>query len=502
MSFKKFFLSALASLAALSLVFTVLMLIVIDETSLRVANGRLASDAVTKLQAAQTSVASLKIGLLTESVTPDAVEKLLNEGEQHLQDVKSIHLDLVSGAAENLYTAALLRDEKLQASLEEVIATVGVAPYSPAPALLTKLNEFQDELATALQEERNALALKRNEADAALTTLASLVYAAVALFLAVCAFVSLQLRSRLDPAVAALETGLAALKDGKLETRVNLPRRDEFGRLAEVFNFTAQKLSDVRDQGEKSRQLLEERVAARTADLSRAMQQMQDLASERSKLLSDLGHELRTPLTIIRGEADVALRMNNPKAELQREAFEIISSAAEQMGTLLDDLLDVSKNEDPALSIKQEITKPDTVAQAALSLINKDRKQFNVHLDAVDADIYVDPLRLQQAILVLLENAIAYSQSQSEILVRSNVEDKMWQLEITDFGVGISSDDVERIFERGYRGDVARKLRPEGLGYGLSIAHTLIERQGGTLTVRSKGANSGSTFTIAFETNA
>ena len=498
MSFKRFFQFSLASLAVLSIIFTVLMLNVIGETSLRVANGRLASDAVAQLQIAKEYVAAIEVGLLTGTISPEDVDSLSNRVAQSLQTVEATHKALVSGAAESLYIAALERDQTLKKAWTATSAILETLQSPPSTSVFDHLRSFKAILDAALEAEHAVLLQKRNEADAALTARTSLVYAAVALLLVICVIISVQLRSRLDPAIAALEQGLAALKDGKLNTRVVLARKDEFRRLAEVFNFTAQKLAEVKDQDEQVKRLLEERVVARTADLSRAMQRMQDLSNERSKLLSDLGHELRTPLTIIRGEADVALRTTERTATPHYETFETIRSAAQQMSLLLDDLLDVSKKSDPAFSINKEKVTPDTCAQAALTLINKGRANFTVQLDANAARTYVDPLRVQQAILVLLENAIAYSKPRSEIRMQSTVEEGKWTLKITDFGVGIASEDMDRIFERGYRGDAARQLRPEGLGYGLSIAKTLVERQGGELTVCSEGQSTGSTFTIRF----
>ena len=501
MSFKAFFLFAIAGLAALSLAVAFLMLVIISEASTRVANGRLASDAVVKLQAAHASIVELERVLLTEAAPAPAIQELASEISIQLTDVEAIHRSLVSGSTETVYANSLIRDEALRTAFQALevkldgIDTRGLAEaIDQSVALRFLLND-------ALRAEKQALAEKRTEADTALTSLTVIVYSAVAVFLVALIFVYRQLRLRLDPAVSALEDGLAALKNGNLKARITVHRRDEFGRLAEIFNFAASKLQDVQDRDASIRQILEENVAARTADLSRALQEMQNLANRRGKLFSDLGHELRTPLTIIRGEAEVALRNANAHNTPLSEAFRSIRSAAQQMGVLLDDLLDVSKADEPALAIDLKEACPDQSVQNALTLFNKDRGRLEVSLYGESAKCNIDPLRLQQAILVVLENAIFYSDQSSKVLVETSVSNDVWTLNVTDFGMGLTPDQLERIFERGYRGELARDRRPGGLGFGLSIAKALIERQGGTLSAQSNGLKAGSTFSIAFNTS-
>lgn len=108
----------------------------------------------------------------------------------------------------------------------------------------------------------------------------------------------------------------------------------------------------------------------------------------------------------------------------------------------------------------------------------------------------LDPLRLQQAILVLLENAIAYSPDDTRITVKSFGAAGFWHLEVVDRGIGIGEDEIASIFNRGYRSLQARASRPSGLGYGLGIAATLVERQGGHLSATSDGPGKGSKFSI------
>ena len=504
MPFKKYFYLSLAAIAAVGVLYAGLALTVIAEAYKRVENGRLASDALVALQSAQVAATSLGHSAsgagaqLTDPANIAAFQRSVGESLKRAQD---IHTDLALRDRGGLYATALLRDQVLAQIWERIGAIVSNQP-TPAEiadqwsALEPLLRRFASELEASVVSEQALLAQKRLDADMSLRLLGYLAYAAALVFILSSLIVAFLLKRRLDPSLSSLEQGLESIRNGDFGNPVPIIRDDEFGRLAEILNFAATTLQESRLKERDARQVLEQTVQERTQELSRAIHDMQSLANQRSKLLADFGHELRTPLTIIRGEAEVALRNNRLTKADYREILSIIQTVLVQLMVLLDDLTTISGEGDPTLRLSLAVHAPDPIVRATLQLLTKTRRGIEVDLRAADAQAMLDPLRLQQAILVLLENAIAYSPDDTRITVTSSAVAGVWHLEVVDRGIGIGEDEIASIFNRGYRSLQARETRPSGLGYGLGIAATLVERQGGHLSATSDGSGKGSKFSI------
>lgn len=505
MPFKKYFYLSLAAIAAVGVVYAGLALAVIAEAYKRVENGRLASDALVALQSAQVAAASLghltsRDGWpLTDLGTTTDFQRTVGESLKRAQD---IHTDLALRDRAGLYATALLRDQVLAQTWARIDAIVSTPPTPAAiaehrSALVPLLRSFTSELEASVVSEQALLAQKRLDADISLRLLAYLAGAAALVFILSSLIVAFLLKRRLDPSLASLEQGLERIRNGDFGNPVPMIRDDEFGRLAEILNFAATTLQESRLKERDARHVLERTVEERTQELSRAIHDMQSLANQRSKLLAEFGHELRTPLTIIRGEAEVALRNNRLTKADYREILSIIQTVLVQLMVLLDDLTTISGEGDPTLRLSLAVHAPDPIVRATLQLLTKTRRGIEVDLRAADAQAMLDPLRLQQAILVLLENAIAYSPDDTRITVKSFGAAGFWHLEVVDRGIGIGEDEIASIFNRGYRSLQARASRPSGLGYGLGIAATLVERQGGHLSATSDGPGKGSKFSIS-----
>ncbi|MGK7897657.1 MAG: sensor histidine kinase [Xenococcus sp. (in: cyanobacteria)] len=217
------------------------------------------------------------------------------------------------------------------------------------------------------------------------------------------------------------------------------------------------------------------------------------------QLLSNVSHELRTPLTIISGYLQSTLRRGSNLTDMQREALTTASSEADRTVQLLRDLLDLARADSGAIHFQNEkIILNDLIIDVAEMAQQYSDRQIAVEspqqLIAIEADLN----RLKQVLLNLIDNAVKYSEPNTEISVKLELcsKDNNAVIAVSDHGVGIPLQQQPRIFERFYRIDEARN-RAGGTGLGLSIVKTLVEGMGGKITVRSQ-LGEGSTFTVCF----
>jgi CheY-like chemotaxis protein/anti-sigma regulatory factor (Ser/Thr protein kinase) len=166
------------------------------------------------------------------------------------------------------------------------------------------------------------------------------------------------------------------------------------------------------------------------------------------------------------------------------------------MGRLLDDLLDVSRMTQKKFQVQKESIELSTIVErcrvSTESLMRSKKQVLVIDLPPAPTHIDVDPLRFEQILVNLLNNAAKYSPEGSQIALTATVDSDMLCFSVRDQGIGMSKDMFEKIFEP------FRQLNPSrsGLGIGLAVAKRLVELHGGTVEVRSEGAGKGSTFTV------
>lgn len=210
--------------------------------------------------------------------------------------------------------------------------------------------------------------------------------------------------------------------------------------------------------------------------------------------VSDAAHELRTPLTVMQTEIEVGLR---DKAATKKAYSEILLSNMDELTRLrqLTDRLLI-------LASQQEIVRSpidiEPVVVWAINSVLLLAQQKNITIDSRVKSILAmaDEESLTDVLKILLENAIKYSPRKSQIIVSSEIKDKMVQLKVIDQGIGISKKDAEHIFDRFYRADNSRsKQNVEGHGLGLSLAYRLTEQMKGDVILQ-KSSKKGSVFTV------
>jgi two-component system phosphate regulon sensor histidine kinase PhoR len=216
----------------------------------------------------------------------------------------------------------------------------------------------------------------------------------------------------------------------------------------------------------------------------------------RREFVANASHELRTPLAAIRGFSETLLSSTQLADEQRRSYLEVIDRNARRLGTLVDDLLELSRIESGENALAREAV--DVAGVAAGLLRDLEPRLVEKRLDAAaEASgavlAWADPLAVWQILQNLLDNAIKYTEPGGRIRVAVAADAKRVRVQVSDTGAGIPERDLARIFERFYRVDKARSRALGGTGLGLSIVKHLVQSLGGEITVESE-LGRGSTF--------
>lgn len=511
--------SAFALLALLAIVYGASAWWIAAEAEHRVMRGRVAADLYRGAAILDVEVAALR-GLVASGLA-DEPEVAIDPGpvvaslaDKHVALLRlareARRMDAERGKAldEHSVRDRLLADvaagiARLGEDLADALAAAanGVVAVEEAP--LARLDQrlrpdgtLARAVAAAVAFEREDVERERVVADEGLARVRVVALAAMAGFCATALGLALFLYRLMRRPLAELTEGLRAFEAERLDHRIPERRRDEFGLLAASANRMAERLATSRAAEATLRRSLERRVAERTARLQRAIADLEEADRRRQQLFADIGHELRTPATVIRGEAEVALRGRTADAGPYREALARIVDGARQLSRVIDDLLVVAREDADALRIDARPLDANAVLARMLPPPGPLGPPVEREIAPGEARVVADEMRLRQVIGILVDNALRYSPDSAPVVVRADVADGVWRLEIRDRGIGIAPKDLERVFERGFRGSEARRVRADGSGLGLPIARMLVERHGGRLVIESEGAGLGTTATV------
>ena len=221
------------------------------------------------------------------------------------------------------------------------------------------------------------------------------------------------------------------------------------------------------------------------------------------EFVANVSHELRTPLTSITGYVETLL---DHEADLSRQAREFLTTIlknATRMNRLTEDLLVMARVESSEQKLNPVPVRADTLvkdAVQAMSGLVQDTEALLEIGETTGAPVYADTDSVVQVLSNLIENGIKYGQARNEkhsrvIVSAREISEPLEAVEfsVRDFGQGIASEHLDRIFERFYRVDKARSRESGGTGLGLAIAQHVVQTQGGTIRAESE-LNSGSTF--------
>lgn len=231
----------------------------------------------------------------------------------------------------------------------------------------------------------------------------------------------------------------------------------------------------------------------------RTLKPIEDAHEAQSRFTADASHELRTPISAMRLENEIALTDDNLTLKQAKKQLESNIEELDKLTKLAEGLLELARLDNDTL-IKENV-KVQNIIQEAVSRVAteaENNKQIIITKKIDKGLVSVNEVAMVEALVTILDNAIKYSPKKSEIIISTNRGKSNFEISVKDSGPGISPIDQKKIFDRFYRADNSRtKESSDGYGIGLSIAKTVAESHGGSISVKSVVGN-GSTFTLHF----
>jgi two-component system, OmpR family, sensor kinase len=307
---------------------------------------------------------------------------------------------------------------------------------------------------------------------------------------------ALALLSRLLFPGVLLYIGLGALLVWLLVRRATRPLEHLAGAASEIAAASDHALRLQPEGPNDEIKRLTNTVNSMLHSLEEAYQQVQAVNELQRHFLADVSHELRTPLTILLSSLDLLKKEGGADPQFLASTLENIRTETERMARLVTQLLILARTDASATVAREPLFLVDIVAdtcretQPAGDKIRLECRELDRLEDAVvlgNADY------LKQLFLILLENACKYTSEGGTVEVIGMLNEETVVIRVADTGIGIAENDLPRVFDRFYRADNARFR--SGMGLGLSIARSIAEQHGGTITVASE-LGRGSHFTV------
>jgi len=275
-----------------------------------------------------------------------------------------------------------------------------------------------------------------------------------------------------------------AVSEGDMTSRLENNRQDEFGELTEFFNRMLDKLQNKQDE------------------LSLAVKVAESASNAKSAFLANMSHEIRTPLTAILGFSEMLKEEDVSKSDVH-QYVESIVRAGNHLQQIINDILDMSKIEAGQLVIENSEVDLFEALKDCEYLMRPyaDEKQLKFRIKynfPLPKLIVTDAKRLKQVLLNLCSNAIKFTKDGNvEIMVLYDKSKQRLQFDVTDTGVGMTQEELERLFKPFSQVDTSTTRRYGGSGLGLCICRELVTSLGGDIACQSrKGIGSRFFFTI------
>ena len=250
---------------------------------------------------------------------------------------------------------------------------------------------------------------------------------------------------------------------GDLESRIEINKNDEIGELCDTINYMATELNRAEDM--------------------------------KNDFISSVSHELRTPLTAIRGWGETAKMSLDTDPELVKRGLDVVLSEADRLSSLVEELLDFSRMQSGRMTV---VSQPLNLSQLLSELVDmyaELSKKQGIELiytkPTEEFEVLGDQNRLKQVFINVIDNAVKYTESGGQVLISQIIEEACVRVSISDTGVGIPAQDIDRVKEKFYKAN--KTVR--GSGIGLAVADEIVKQHQGLLFIESV-EGTGTTVTV------
>ena len=266
-----------------------------------------------------------------------------------------------------------------------------------------------------------------------------------------------------------------------------VPIKDRSGRTTHWFGTN----TDVHDQHKA------------TLEMSSARDQAERASRLKTAFLANMSHEIRTPLGVIIGFADL-LGASDIQGEDKDKYVAILKRNGEQLGRLINDILDLSKVESGLVDFEFRLVDPAEIAREVISFMNVKARTKNLELTfhedgTCPRAVVTDSGRVRQILINLVDNAIKFTDAGKVTLGLSGSADGHCAFTVQDSGIGITKDSAERLFKMFNQADESMTRKYGGTGLGLALSRSLARAMGGDVALTHSQAGGGSLFTFSIQ---
>jgi len=294
------------------------------------------------------------------------------------------------------------------------------------------------------------------------------------------------------------------MAEGDLSVRANLQGKDEISIVGHAFDKMGESVQYNLDALTMLTNQLENRVEERTVELQEARDEAIQANRSKSAFLANMSHEIRTPLTAIIGFSETLLD-SNQSLEERVESIQTIINSGKHLLQIINDILDLSKIEAERLEVDHVAVSPFEIIEDVTNIVTLLAESKGLILrteydSLIPGEIISDPLRFKQILINLCNNAIKFTQEGSvKIKVECDRHKEQLVIKVIDTGVGLSRDQIERLFKPFSQVDSSASRKYGGTGLGLHLSRELANKLGGDIEVEST-QHVGSCFTLRLDT--